>query len=101
MQTEGLTGAQERERNEMSPGSPISTGHVLETLAGLSFLELVRAQRSHATELVPAVSALGHGSLLLNIQKSEPAKPNTNTREQTQLDHQAAGCFSAQFSDTL
>lgn len=55
-----------------TPGTAVSTGNVLLALGGDRIPELGRAESLHAAELVAAVTALGHGGLLGDIEDVEP-----------------------------
>ncbi len=55
-----------------TPGTTVSTGHVLLALRCDGVLELCRAESLDAAQLVAAVAALGYRGLLLHIEDVEP-----------------------------
>jgi hypothetical protein len=67
-----------------TPGTTVSTGHVLLALRCDGALELCRAESLDAAQLVAAVAALGHRGLLLHIEDVEPVCREAGARERCQ-----------------
>ena len=64
-----------------TPGTTVSTGHVLLALRCDGVLELCWAESLDAAQLVAAVAALGHRGLLLHIEDVEPVCREMRVRE--------------------